>query len=125
MALRRWDDDILISNNAVEFSGFRWSYAKPIHRTITGVSVPQKVSVMERWWEVGFEFASDDPANSLERADTLFYDANNDKFFRFIDINGRVYKSRVMSVPEIERLEFPTAHVQIVRFSMKQDGHIR
>lgn len=125
MQLRRWTDNILICDVTISFSGFRWMSTKPIHRTITGVSIPQVMSVQERWWDATFEFASDDPVNTLARYDTLAYEANNDYFFKFIDIDGTAYKCRVMAVPEVSRLdEIPDAHVIQVSVTFKQDGHI-
>ena len=83
------------------------------------------MSHQERWWDAKFEFASYDPVNTLARFDTLAYEANNDYFFKFLDIDGTAYKCRVMAVPEVTRLdEIPDAHVIHVSCTFKQDGFV-
>lgn len=124
MKVRRWSDNILLNDNCRAFSGFRWQYTKPLHNTIAGNTIPQKTSVMERWWDATFEFATDDPVNTLARYDSLAYDANNDAFFAFIDIDGASYKARIMEMVEVDRLDFPAAHIVQAKCVFKQDGYI-
>lgn len=124
VALRRKSDGFIYSNRCMSFSGFRWVYVKPIHRTITGVSIPQKISVMERWWDATFEFDSEeDGPNSLPRLDRLYADANDDEVFEFVDIDGAVYDSYVVNVPEPIRLNLPDVHVLDVPCTFKQLGY--
>jgi hypothetical protein len=124
IVLRRFADNVLISNICVEFSGYRWEYIKPIHRTLTMVSIPQQLGGMERWWDAAFEFASDDAVNTLARYDAMALDANRDEFFKFIDMHNITRKCRIMAPPEVERLEVPDADVLTVRATFKEDGHI-
>lgn len=124
MKVRRWDDSVLLNDNAKDFSGFRWQYTKPIHTTIAGNSIPQATTVMERWWDATFEFATDDPVNTIARYNTLCYDANNDRYFAFVDIDGSVYKAQIMAVVEISRENFPTAHVLQAKCTFKHAGFI-
>lgn len=127
MQLRRFEDDILLANNCKAFSAFRWQNTKKTLTTITGVTVSNgKISVMERWWDATFEFASDDPINTQARYDAMCYDANNDKYFKFYDIDGTVYKCWIPVQPvEVSREDFPTAHVFQAKVTFKQFGFIR
>jgi hypothetical protein len=125
VTLKRFEDGLVLADFCVEFSGFRWVYVKPVHRTITGVSIPQKISVRERWWDAAFEFASDNEGvGTLAHYDTLARDANDDKFFVFTDIDGVEYKCRAMLVIEPTRLqEIPDETVLRVPITFKEDGH--
>lgn len=124
VVLRRFTDNVLISNICVEFSGFRWQYVKPVHRTLTMVSVPQQLGGMERWWDAAFEFATDDPVNTIARYDAMCLDANRDLFFKFINMDGVTYKCRIMAPPEPEPMDIPDEVVLTVRCTFKEDGHI-
>lgn len=124
MKVRRWEDNVLLNDDCKAFSGLGWRYSKPVHTTIAGNSIPQITTVMERWWDATFLFDSDDPVNNFDRYNTLTYDANNDEYFAFVDIDGSVYKCQIMGVIELSRQDFPTAHVAEVKCVFKQEGYI-
>lgn len=124
--IRRKEDDALLCDYLpVDDYDERWRGQRAIHFTSAGNTIPQKVSVMEYWFDIGMIFADDDPVSTLANYDTLMYDINNTKHFILVDEDGDRWPIYCVSDwPETTKTKIPEGREFTVKATYKLEGYL-
>lgn len=101
--VRKTDGKVFATRQSADWEGWKPDYVQPTLRTIAGVMLPQKISVLQWVTDTQWRFDSKHATMHTGRMYELIVAAHRLTIFRYTDLDGFTYDVQVLEKPDPKR----------------------